>query len=76
MSRYKRDKVIVTCGSYDPLTVDDIDFLKRCKSKGDWLVVGIHSDWWMLYARGGMVHKYEERREIISNLKMDEQPYC
>ena len=69
MTRYKKEKIIIACGEYDPLTANDINFLKKCKSKGDWLVVGIHSDWWMLYARGGVVHKFEERREIVSNLK-------
>ena len=69
MTRYRKEKVIVTCGEYDPLTADDVSFLNRCKAKGDLLIVGIHSDWFMLYARGGNVHKYEERREIISNLR-------
>ena len=67
--RYKKEKIIVTSGEYDPLDSSEIDFLKRCKSKGDWLVVGVHSDWWMLWARGGFVQDYETRREIISNIK-------
>jgi len=67
--RYKKEKIIVTCGEYDPLDKKDIDFLKRCKSKGDWLVVGVHSDWWMLWARGGFVQNYETRREILSHIK-------
>ena len=70
MSRYKRDKVIVTCGEYDPLSLEDIDFLKRCKSKGDWLAIGIHSDWWMKWARGGFVQDYDTRREILKNIKV------
>ena len=69
MSRYKKEKVVVVCGDFDPLTAEDVSFLNRCKQKGDLLIVGIHSDWWMLYARGGVVHKYDERREIVSNLK-------
>ena len=67
--RYKKEKIIVTCGEYDPLDSSEIDFLKICKSRGDWLVVGVHSDWWMLWARGGFVQNYETRREILSHIK-------
>ena len=67
--RYKKEKIIITCGEYDPLDKKDIEFLKRCKSKGDWLVVGVHSDWWMLWARGGFVQNYDTRREILSHIK-------
>jgi glycerol-3-phosphate cytidylyltransferase-like family protein len=75
MTRYKKEKVVIACGEYDPLTAEDVAFLKKCKSKGDWLIVGIHSDWWMLYARGGIVHKYTERREIISNLRFVDEVF-
>ena len=66
---HQREKIIVTCGEFDPLNHEEIQYLQRCHKKGDWLIVGIHSDWWMLYARGGVVQNYETRREIISNLK-------
>ena len=64
----KQERIIVTCGDFDPLDKSDIDFLKRCKSKGDWLSVGIHSDWFMQYSRGGFVQNYETRREILSHI--------
>ena len=67
--RYKREKITVICGEFDPLDKKDIDTLKRCKAKGDWLVVGVHSDWWMLWARGGFVQNYDTRREILSHIK-------
>ena len=65
----KRENIIVTCGEYDPLNANELDFLKRCKRKGDWLIVGIHSDWWMQWARGGFVQDYNTRKEILSNIK-------
>jgi hypothetical protein len=37
--------------------------------KGDWLIVGVHSDWWMMYARGGSMQNYDTRREIVKSLK-------
>ena len=65
----KPEKIIITTGTFDPLTINELNLLKRCKQKGDWLVVGIHSDWWMMWAEGGMVQNYDDRREIIKNLK-------
>jgi glycerol-3-phosphate cytidylyltransferase-like family protein len=65
----KKDRIIIVCGEFDPLTSEDLQFLKKSKRKGDWLVVGVHSDWWMMYARGGFVHNYDTRRDIVSNLR-------
>ena len=64
----EKDKVIVVVGEFDPLDIEELKFLKRCKRKGDWLCVGVHSDWWMMYARGGVLQNYSSRREIISSL--------
>ena len=65
----EKDKVIVVVGEFDPLDIEELKFLRRCKSKGDWLCVGVHSDWWMMYARGGIMQSYSTRREIISNIE-------
>jgi len=65
----KREKIIVTCGEFDPLSAEELRFLKRCKSKGDWLIVGIHTDWWMQWCRGSINHNYETRRDVISSIK-------
>ena len=64
-----KDRIIITCGTFDPLTYDELLYLKKCHRKGEWLVVGIHSDWWMRWAEGGFVQNYETRREIIQSLK-------
>ena len=66
---HEKEKIIITSGIFDPLTKEELTFLKKCKAKGDWLVVGIHSDWWMMWAEGGFVQNYDTRREIIQNLK-------
>jgi bifunctional ADP-heptose synthase (sugar kinase/adenylyltransferase) len=65
-----KEKIVVTIGSFDPLTGEELSFLKKCKSRGDWLIVGIQSDWWMMWAQGGVVQNYGTRREIISNLRV------
>ena len=56
-----KDKIIITTGTYDPLTNEELKFLQRCKSRGDWLVVGVHSDWWMAWSEGGFVQNYESK---------------
>ena len=65
----KRDRIIIITGEFDPISKQDIDYIKRCKTKCDWLTVGVHSDWFMQWARGGYVQDYETRREILSNIK-------
>jgi cytidyltransferase-like protein len=65
----KKEKIIVTCGEFDPFTSSDLSFLKKCKSKGDWLIVGVHTDWWMQWCKGEINQRYEERREIVSSVK-------
>ena len=65
----KKEKIIVTCGLFDPLTIEELRFLKKCRSKGDWLIVGVHTDWWMAWSEGGFVQNYQSRREIINNIK-------
>ena len=64
-----KDKIIIISGCFDPLSNDELLFLKRCHHRGDWLIVGVHSDWWMLYSQGGFVQNYDTRREIIKSLK-------
>jgi bifunctional ADP-heptose synthase (sugar kinase/adenylyltransferase) len=67
---HQKEKIIITCGTFDPLTLDELHYLQKCHLKGDCLVVGIHSDWWMMWAEGGYVQTYDTRREIIKSLKI------
>jgi len=71
----KKDKVIVVCGDFDPLSGEDLDFLKSCKRKGDWLAVGVHSDLYLIENQGGFVHNYDTRQEILRNLKCVDEVY-
>ena len=63
------EKIIIICGMFDPLSSDELKILKQYKRKCDWLIVGIHSDWYMQWSQGGFVQEYATRREIVSNLK-------
>lgn len=66
----QKDRIIIICGCFDPLSIEELTFLKKCKSKGDWLIVGVHSDWYMMWAQGGFVQNYDTRREIVRNIKI------
>jgi cytidyltransferase-like protein len=72
---YQREKIIITSGSFDPLSKEEIKFLKKCKNKGDWLVVGIHSDTFVHWTLGGVVQDYESRREIVESLKFVDEVF-
>lgn len=66
----EKEKIIITCAAFDPLTSDDLKYLNRCKAKGDWLIVGVQSDARLAETRGGFMQPYSERREIACSLKM------
>jgi bifunctional ADP-heptose synthase (sugar kinase/adenylyltransferase) len=65
----RKDRIIITSGSFDPLSIDELRYLQKCRNKGDWLIVGVHTDWYMMWSLGGVVQNYDSRREILKNLK-------
>ena len=67
---HRKERIVIVTGTFDPLTVEELNFLRKCYMKGDWLIVGIHSDWWMLWTEGGLVQKYEDRRDILRSIKI------
>ena len=67
---HPKDRIIITSGSFDPLSIEELNLLKRCRSKGDWLIVGVHTDWYMMWSQGGFVQNYDTRREIVKSLNI------
>ena len=63
-----KDKIIVTSGDFDPLTIKELHFLKRCRKKGYWLIVGVHSDMHVFMKTNGIYASYEDRAEILQNI--------
>jgi glycerol-3-phosphate cytidylyltransferase-like family protein len=64
----KRERIVVAAGEFDSFDYYDLRFLQVCKSLGDWLVVGVHSDMFMEYCQGGMKYPFEARKELIESL--------
>jgi cytidyltransferase-like protein len=67
--KLKREKIIVTIGAFDPVELSDLNFLKRAKSKGDWLIVGVHSDIYLTKYEKSFIQNYNSRSEIVRELK-------
>jgi cytidyltransferase-like protein len=63
-----KEKIIVTSGDFDPLTIKELHFLKRCRKKGDWLIVGIHSDMSVYMKTNGIYASCDDRAEILQNI--------
>lgn len=64
----KRERIVVASGEFDSFDYYDLRFLQVCKSIGDWLIVGVHSDMFMEYCQGGMKYPFEARKELIESL--------
>ena len=64
-----KEKIIVTAGDYDNLTAQDLRFLQKCREKGDWLIVGLHSDIIVHLKTATLWNTYDERQEILQGLK-------
>jgi cytidyltransferase-like protein len=63
-----REKIIVTSGDYDIMSVKDVRFLQKCKSLGDWLIVGLNSDIVSHMKNGHLFNDYEDRLEMLSQI--------
>ena len=63
-----REKIIVTSGDFDPLTIKELRFLKKCRKKGDWLIVGVHSDMHVFMTTNGIYTGHKDRVEILQNI--------
>ena len=60
-----KDRIIVTSGNYDILTVEDLRFLQKCRSRGDWLIIGLHSDIVVHMSTNTLYNTYEDRQELL-----------
>jgi len=60
---------VITYGTFDLLHIGHINFLKRAKALGDYLVVGISTDSFNKIKGKKTIIPYEERVEIVKSLK-------
>lgn len=65
----KKEKITILTGTYDPVTVSDLHKIRKAKANCDILVIGIHSDYWLVKNVGGYFMDYDDRKEIVESLK-------
>lgn len=70
-----REKIVVISGEFDGVTYDELQVLKACKSKGDWLIVGLHSDEYMYMHKVITKNSYEQRKEIIESFNFVDEVF-
>ena len=51
--KLKNEKIVVIAGTYDPIDKDDLKLLKKAKKNYEWLIVGLHSDNFLIEYHGG-----------------------
>lgn len=63
-------KVVVVSGGFDPLHSGHIEYFEAAKNLGDYLIVALNSDEWLINKKGKFFMPYYERHMVISSLKM------
>jgi cytidyltransferase-like protein len=63
------DRIVLVTGGFDPLHRGHIAYFNEAKALGDILLVGVNSDEWLTRKKGKPFMSFEERLNIIQNLK-------
>jgi len=61
-------KIVVVSGGFDPLHSGHIEYFTAAKKLGDYLVVALNSDQWLVNKKGKFFMPFNERKVIIENL--------
>ena len=62
-------KIIVVSGGFDPLHSGHLAYINKASTLGDYLVVALNSDNWLTEKKGRPFMSFDERKEILENLK-------
>lgn len=66
----KQKTVVIVSGGFDPIHSGHIAYFNAAKALGDILVVGLNSDAWLRRKKGKEFLPFQERSDIISELRM------
>jgi len=61
--------VVAVSGGFDPLHIGHIRYFKEAKALGDELIVILNTDKFLLEKKGFVFMPYQERREMVENVK-------
>ncbi len=62
-------KIVIVSGGFDIIHIGHIRYFKEAKALGDYLVVILNSDDFLMNKKGYKVLPFEERKEIIESIK-------
>ncbi len=62
-------KIVVVSGGFDPIHSGHIAYIKAARKLGDKLIVALNSDAWLTRKKGQPFMSFDERKEILENLK-------
>ncbi|EAT16765.1 glycerol-3-phosphate cytidylyltransferase [Desulfuromonas acetoxidans] len=65
----KQLKIVITYGTFDLLHVGHVRLLKRAKSLGDVLIVGLSTDEFNAVKHKSSFLPYEQRKEILESIR-------
>lgn len=67
--------IVIVTGGFDPLHSGHIAYFKAANTLGDYLIVGINSDEWLIKKKGRAFMPWNERLCVINNLSMVDEVY-
>ena len=62
-------KIVVVSGGFDPLHSGHLAYINTASLLGDHLIVALNSDNWLTEKKGQPFMSFDERKEILENLK-------
>jgi len=62
-------KISVVSGGFDPIHSGHIDYLNAAKRIGEYLVVALNSDQWLINKKKKVFMSLEERKDILKNIE-------
>ena len=69
-------KVVLTYGSFDIFHIGHLNFLKKAKSYGDYLIVGVTTEAFNLQKGKVCLFKYKERARIVESIKFVDEVFA
>ena len=62
-------KIVIVSGGFDPIHSGHISYFNAAAELGDKLIVALNSDDWLVNKKGKFFMPFNERKNIIENLK-------
>ena len=61
--------IVVVSGGFDPIHSGHISYMKSAKDIGDYLIVALNSDEWLIQKKKKVFMNIEERKNILLNIE-------